>query len=493
MAVKEYRDLTDGEVPRRFIKIVLSVLTASEVLGIVHHNDLRSLARAYGELRAAPHLIGRTGNDLAVLHSRGVKVPVVKRRHAFWRRDRFVHNIDAKVDSRISVIGNGHRISVFAFCRGHSRRAYIFAVRCGSDVFVADIHRLTVFGRLDRICARFTVCISERGSDGLARSETHFAGRSIFTAARRRGDRLDGIGSGTYPLIFDGRGVALVSVHPAFSIFGAAPMVEHYATGRGRQTGIFMRSCLFGVHTIYRHAVNIPGYGVLFPKEAVSVEIFGSVEAEVVHILMLAAAVGIIVELNFRGIFAEELDVYLVPRMEIPLFVILPVRTGIRKEGARRTGVVARLHANGIVTVVIPHIGTKLRAVIIAPLRLGTVGDLAYLHPCNVVDELDVLGVPFDVEYRTVAVAVTRVNHVFVRAVRKIRDLLDLEFGGVLRHFRAERRTAGRIAAACDGDRRRECENEREDNGKDDILYLVRFHFHSSLLEYFLYSPARLP
>ena len=474
VAVKEYRDLADGEVPRRFIKIVLSVLTASEVLGIVHHNDLRSLARTYGELRAAPHLIGRTGNDLAVLYRRGVKVLMVKRRHAFGRRYGFVHNIDAKVDSRISVIGNGHRVSVLALCRGNSRRTYIFAVRLGSDVFVADIHRFAVLGRLDRICARFTVCISECGNDGLSRGERYVAYRRVVIAARRCGYRLDGIGRSAYPLILDGGLVSGILAHPALCFLRTAPMVEHDASGGGGKSVLASR--LFG-HLIHGLAVYVPRYRILFPKESVSMELLGSVEAEVVHMLVTAVAVDVIVELHLGGVLAEELDIYLVPGMKVALFVILLVRTGISEERARRARILARFHADGIESVMVPLGSTQL-CTVIRVFGYSRFGNFGNSKLGDAVLVCHVFVVPLHIEHTAVTVTVRLEYDVSVRSVREIHDLFDLELGSVYRR-----------AAARDGNDCREREQRGKRHEKQDILYLLRFHFLSPFIYFILFRP----
>ena len=171
---------------------------------------------------------------------------------------------------------------------------------------------------------------------------------------------------------------AFVSAHPAPCAGVAAPVVgEDSACGGGEffyVSEVFVL-LYFGVggYLVYGLAVNKPSNGVGLPTEAVGMEFFGSIKAQVIHIFVAAFAVNEEVELHLGGIFAKEFDVDFVMGIfhgqALAVFVqhiitvfiqneLGVVRAGAYKEGAGSTVIGGGLHRNLIVAVVIVVGGT---------------------------------------------------------------------------------------------------------------------------------------
>ena len=96
-------------------------------------------------------------------------------------------------------------------------------------------------------------------------------------------------------------------VEPAVNA-ASRPCVHHYlACGCGD----------IAVCSVNRLAVNVPCDVVGLPVEAVGMITLGSIEAEIVHELVVALSLCIVVELYLSGILTEDFDIYLVPRIVI--------------------------------------------------------------------------------------------------------------------------------------------------------------------------------
>ena len=94
------------------------------------------------------------------------------------------------------------------------------------------------------------------------------------------------------------------------------------------------------------------------PVEAVGVEALRSVEAEVVHLLVVALTVGVVVELHLSGILTENFDIYLVPRVAVGL-----ARVG--EERGNYALVLDSLHRGLIVTVVVEVVCSVFSACVV--------------------------------------------------------------------------------------------------------------------------------
>ena len=204
---------------------------------------------------------------------------------------------------------------------------------------------------------------------------------------------------------------ALVFAHPAISSLVATPIVgEHSTCGRGELINVLNVSAglnaVVSGYLIYGHAVNEPGDGILCPTEAVSVEFLGSIEAEVVHILVATLAVNEEVELNLGGILAEELDIDLV--MGVSYTVLKIVRTCANEEGAGSTGISRGLHRNLVITVVVVVLSASLARgvfelyILVVKPSVCLLFGYAKTHNtvCGIVNYVVLL--PYNVEYVTV-------------------------------------------------------------------------------------------
>ena len=136
-------------------------------------------------------------------------------------------------------------------------------------------------------------------------------------------------------------------------------------------------------------------------------EIFGSVEAEVIHILVPADAVHIVVELNLGGVLPEELDIYLVPRVGLAGMRVGIVVARAGEEGACRARLCRGLHAYFIVAVAEILVRARFAAEIFGArlfAAVGVVGD-GQLHRA-VVGVSEVICAPLAVEHACVRPAV---------------------------------------------------------------------------------------
>ena len=113
-------------------------------------------------------------------------------------------------------------------------------------------------------------------------------------------------------------------------------------------------------HRIGFLAVHIPCDMVGLPVKAVGMIALGSIEAEIIHILVLADAVSVVVELHLRGVLAEDLDIDLVPRVLLSVNHI--GRTGVGEERRHNAVILDRLHRALIIAVVIEIVGAELTA-----------------------------------------------------------------------------------------------------------------------------------
>ena len=158
------------------------------------------------------------------------------------------------------------------------------------------------------------------------------------------------LGGNLYPLIVGGLACGSVGklTHPAFGFLRAAPVIHQYPSG------VSGHGILFGfINPVYGLAVNEPNDMVFRPAESVFVILLGSVESQIIHVLVAALAVYEVVELNLGGIFAQELDIYLV--VLVGNFVDRFVITGAYEERTCRTCLFGGLHGNGVVAETVVH------------------------------------------------------------------------------------------------------------------------------------------
>ena len=103
------------------------------------------------------------------------------------------------------------------------------------------------------------------------------------------------------------------------------------------------------------NTVNIPCNAVLLPVEAVGVELLRSVKAKLVNVLMPAPAVCEIVELNYRCVLSQKLNINLVPR-------VIVGGTRVGKERRYHAVVLDGLHLHLIVAVAVKVLRAELCA-----------------------------------------------------------------------------------------------------------------------------------
>ena len=258
------------------------------------------------------------------------------------------------------------------------------------DVRIGDVDRSSrLVRRGDRVCIRF---------------------KEEFLRLRALGDlrhipliRLVGVivhvhfGARLDPLVF-GALVAGVGVraHPALGIRGAAPIVHQDAAGSCGHGRIFG-----GLHLIDGLAVHEPADVVLRPAEAVVVELFGGVEAEVIRVLVLAHAADVIVELHLGRILAQKLDVDLVPRVLLAVEVgVVIARAG--EEGAGGARLFGGLHAHFEVAVAVPLVGARLAAEVLVVGRFSAVRVLVDGQLERILAEHVIVRIPLRVEHASV-------------------------------------------------------------------------------------------
>ena len=271
------------------------------------------------------------------------------------------------------------------------------------------------------------------------------------------------VAAGLDPFIY-GAFVAGVAVraHPTLRLGGAAPVVHEDAPRSGGHGVAFAR-----LHLVDGLAVHEPADIVFRPAEAVVVELFGSVEPEIVHVLVPALAVHIVVELHLRGVFAQKLDVDLVPGVGFA-FEVDVVIAGAGEEGARRARFFGGLHAHFKVAVAVPLVRARLAAEVFVVGRLGAVRIFVdgQLHHAAFIRY--VVGRPPGVE------------HAFVRPAVRREEALRLPLGKVCHRFARQRliRQHGRLlfGVACGQHHSAAC---RQCQRKPDGEQLFRLALHT--------------
>ena len=196
-------------------------------------------------------------------------------------------------------------------------------------------------------------------------------------------------------------------------------------------------------------------------------ELFGSVEPEIVHVLVPALAVHIVVELHLRGVFAQKLDVDLIPRI-LFAFEVGVVIAGAGEEGARRARFFGGLHAHFKVAVAVPLVRARLAAEVLVVVLFRAVGVLVdgQLHHAVFIQH--------------VAARPPGVEHAAVRPAVRREKALRLPLGKVCHRFSRQRliRQHGRLlfGVACGQHHSAAC---RQCQRKPDGEQLFRLALHT--------------
>ena len=344
--------------------------------GIVSYGKLYGLARGNGEGRAAPFEVGV---NFSAVHRRG-QVAGVGVVNGDFARDIEPHDSGVRAFvfdvafKGVPAGGGKHYVDVY--------------------VLVAAARKIAVFNgkRAFRLCNGVDVGVALNGSVAEIENGFTFRNGNVFAGgdvARTHRARPYVFIDGAFTLFGAG-----VFAHPAFRVLVARPVV-HKNLCRGEGKRIF-----FGKeYLVHGFVVDEPGYVGRGAAEAVFVEFLGSVKAELVHIFVPALTVDEVVELNFRGIFAEELDIDFVVRVAHAVAVGIVVFARADEERACRTLLCRRLHADDIVAVAVVLIGFDLARIVFAV-------SLGHSEAKHAVIHNDVFLCPGNVEHAAVAVTV---------------------------------------------------------------------------------------
>ena len=363
-----------------------------------------------------------------------------------------INNVYSEANVRCAVVGN-KEVEIVLTCRSLGDIHLNVLVAAAANLGVGNGSR----------CALGLYCVELGGLEGRSDSlDLRPVKASNLFVRLLGGIKGCALCAGSDPLVLGTLilGSAGVETHPAYCSLVTAPIVSEDSTGSlgnllyDSNVACLLNGIVGGYH-VYGLTVNEPSDRCLGPAVAVGVEVLGSVEAEVVHILIAALAVNEEVELYVGGVLTKELNVNLIMGIGLANALAVLVKkvitvlvkeilciivTGASEEGACSTGVSRGLHGYSIITVVVIILCTSLTCGVIE-LYLGVVkpsgslllGD-AKSHDAVLINNVVLL--PYNVKYVTIGPTVGLKEYVGICAVCKIDKLayakgscLDINLG----------------------------------------------------------------